>query len=496
MRDLLGDPLTSKKELRPHQERALAMLRSSLGKGNRRVVVQGPTGFGKTLVAAKIIEGARDKGNRVIFTAPAISLIDQTVKAFEAEGVDGIGVMQANHPRTDPLAPVQIASVQTLARRDVPPAALVIVDECHLRAEVVDRMMDERPDVFFVGLSATPWAKGMGLRWQDLVIPCTTAELIERGYLSQFRAFAPDVPDLSRVKVERGDYAEAALADVMGEAKLVGSVVDTWLEKGEDRPTLCFAVNRAHAGLLARQFEKSGIASAYVDAFTDRVERDYIGRQFRNGEIKVICSVRTMTTGVDLPVSCVVDAAPTKSEILHVQKIGRGLRVNDGTEDLVVLDHAGNSLRLGLVTDILCDQLDATPPGAKQDKKANEKLPKECTVCGVLHTGRICPACGNERKPPHGVVETVDGELHEITGRGRPATMADKQLFWSMALYLDSERGKGGKLAKGLYKGKFGVWPKGVMDIETPPDQKFMSYERSRRIAYAKMKAKQEGKAA
>ena len=76
----------------------------------------------------------------------------------------GIGVMQANHPRTDPLARVQVASVQTLARRGVPHAALVIVDEAHIRSKVIENLMAERPDVFFVGLSATPWAKGMGLR--------------------------------------------------------------------------------------------------------------------------------------------------------------------------------------------------------------------------------------------------------------------------------------------------------------------------------------------
>lgn len=482
------------KTLRPHQTLALNLLRQSLGKGNRRVVMQGPTGFGKTLVASKIIEGARDKGNRVIFTAPAVSLIDQTVLAFEAEGIRNIGVMQANHPRTDPLAQVQIASVQTLARRDIPDAALVIVDECHIRAEVIEKLMDERPDVFFVGLSATPWAKGMGLRWQDLVIPVTIAGLIEQGFLSKFTAYAPDVPDLSGVKVKAGEYAEAGLQDIMGDAKLIGSVVNTWLERGENRPTLCFGVNRAHAGELSTQFEREGIATAYVDAHTDRIEREVINRRFRDGEVRVICSVRTMTTGVDLPVSCIIDAAPTKSEMLHVQKIGRGLRVNPGTEDCLILDHAGNSLRLGLVTDISHTRLDTTRPGQKAETKpAAEKLPKPCVKCETLHTGKTCPACGHERKPVAGF-DVADGELVEITAKKAAATMAQKQRFWSMALWLDAERQNGGKLAKGLYKSKFDVWPKGLDDTIAPPDMAFMSYEKSRRIAYAKKMAKQEGR--
>jgi DNA repair protein RadD len=104
----------------------------------------------------------------------------------------------------------------------------------------------------------------------------------------------------------------------------------------------------------------AGIAAGYCDAWTDCVERRMLERQFRSGEIKVVCSVRTLTTGIDWPVSCIIDAAPTKSEILHVQKTGRGLRINPGTEDLLVLDHAGNSLRLGLVTDIGHDCLDTT----------------------------------------------------------------------------------------------------------------------------------------
>ena len=190
--------------------------------------------------------------------------------------------------------------------------------------------------------------------------------------------------------------------------------------------------------------------------------------------------------------SCIIDAAPTKSIMLHVQKIGRGLRVNAGTEDCLVLDHAGNSLRLGLVTDIHRDTLDATPPGEKKSVERKEKLPKECANCAALHTGLTCPFCGHERKPVAGV-ETVDGELIEMTpGKAAPApTKDEKQLFWSMALWVDRERKKGGRMAKGLYKGKFGVWPRGLEDIETPPDAAFQNYEKASRIRYAKRMEKE-----
>lgn len=483
-----AEGLSKRKELRPHQTQAINLVRASLKAGHRRVVVQAATGFGKTLTAAKIIEGALDKGNRVIFTAPAISLIDQTVAAFEAEGIRDIGVMQADHPRTNPLARVQVASVQTLARREIPSAALVIVDECHLRAKVVEKLMQEREDVFFIGLSATPWAKGMGLLWQDMVTPCTIGDLIEGKFLSEFRVFAPDIPDMSNVKTVAGDYSEAGAAEVMEGTALMASVVDTWLEKGENRPTFLFGVNCAHAQNLQQAFNRAGVATAYCDAFTDIVERKRIERLFRSGEVKVACSVRTLTTGVDWPVSCIIDAAPTKSIMLHVQKVGRGLRINPGTDDLLVLDHAGNSLRLGLVTDIHRDKLDTTRPGEKQVSERKEKLPKECANCAALHVGLTCPFCGHERKPVAGI-ETADGELIELTpkkAKSEAVTREEKQRVYGMALWLAKERGYKPGWAANKYRERTGVWPRGLDECLIVPDQAFLNWEKSRRIAWAK----------
>lgn len=483
-----GHPLP----LRQHQQDAISLVRASAKAGNTRIVCQMPTGAGKTVTAAEMIKGALAKGNDVIFTAPAVSLIGQTIASFEAQGIRDIGVMQGNHPRTNTMARVQIATVQTLARRAIPKAALVVVDEAHMRADVIDRLMAERDDVFFVGLSATPWRAGMGLTWQDLVIPVTINQMIDRGLLSKFSVYAPDVPDLTGVKITAGEYAEDGLQRVMGDAKVLGSVVGNWLERGERRPTLCFGVNRAHAKQIADEFQAHGISAAYVDGEVDGVERELINTRFRNGDYAVICSVRTMTTGVDLPVSCIIDAAPTRSEMLHVQKIGRGLRVNPGTEDLVVFDHAGNSLRLGLVTQIHHDKLDCTKPGQKPERKpAAEKLPTECPKCAALRIGRLCPECGHESQPPK--IDHAKGELVQISGKVKLPTMADKQRFWSMALWLDDDRKRGGSLAKGLYKGKFGTWPRGLSHTLIRPDAAFMDYEKSRRIAWAKRKEAERG---
>ena len=161
-------------------------------------MLQAPTGFGKTLTAAHIIQRALDKGHAVIFTVPALSLIDQTVAALEAEGIDCVGVMQADHERTDASQPVQVCSVQTIARRTKPSAGLVLIDEAHLSFKAIHEWMADPAwaRVPFVGLSATPWTKGLGKHYDDLIVAATTASLIAQGYLSKFIVYAPSEPDL------------------------------------------------------------------------------------------------------------------------------------------------------------------------------------------------------------------------------------------------------------------------------------------------------------
>ena len=309
-----GLPRPQPKALRPYQADAISKVRDSIRQGKRKVVLCLPTGAGKTVVAGAIVRGALAKGGRAVFTAPMISLIDQTLASFEAEGLGPLGAMQAQHPRTDPTAPVQVASIQTLDRRtrqSLPDASVVLVDEAHIRANVVRRWMKERPDLVFVGLTATPGRAGMASEWDDLVVGVTVRELIDQGFLSRFAVYAPSTADLSGVRVVKGEYDPKGAEAAMEEGGLVGDILDNYVRRGEGRPTLGFAVSVAHAVRMAREFTEAGIPSAYVDHTTDTLERQAIARQFRRGDLRVIWSVRTMTTGVDLPVSGIIDAAPT-----------------------------------------------------------------------------------------------------------------------------------------------------------------------------------------
>jgi len=250
--------------LRPHQVRALELIDQAIAEGARRIMLQAPTGMGKTIVAATLAKRITDQGKRAIFTVPALSLIDQTIQKFYAEGVRDVGVMQANHFMTNVVRPIQVASVQTLARREIPKADLVMIDEAHRMFDSVNEWLTDPQwsHIPFVGLTATPWTRGLGKYFDRLIIGSTTQELIDAGYLSKFRVFAPASPDLSSVRTVAGDYHEGELADVMNRSKLVADVVDTWIDRAQNRPTLCFAVDRAHAKHLQTKFQEAGVPPA------------------------------------------------------------------------------------------------------------------------------------------------------------------------------------------------------------------------------------------
>ena len=284
--------------LRPHQAAALDGLRSALRLGKRRPMLQAPTGMGKTVIAAHIVAGAVAKSRRVVFCVPSLGLVDQTFERFSENGIDpaDMGVIQANHPWRRPHARVQIATAQTLTRRQRPICDVVIIDEAHLRHEVYDRWMDDEPDKIFIGLSATPWSRGLGIRYDQLIKSIPLADLIQGGYLSPFRVFAPSKPDLDGVRTVAGDYHEGDLAERVNKAELVADIVATWRARAEGRPTLCFATGRAHAKAIHDRFAEAGVPAAYVDANTPREGREQIGKRLAAGDVRVVCNIGTLTT--------------------------------------------------------------------------------------------------------------------------------------------------------------------------------------------------------
>jgi superfamily II DNA or RNA helicase len=387
--------------LRPSQVQLLEQIDQAIAGGCRRLVAQAPTGFGKTIVAAHRLRLLQDAGKRALFIVPALSLIDQTVEKLYAEGVTDVGVIQAMHHMTNYARPIQVASVQTLARRQVPEADEILIDEIHKWFDVYPKLLtDPRfADVPIIGLSATPWRRGLGKYFDRLIIGSTTQELIDAKLLAPFRVFAPASPDLEDVRTVAGDYHEGELAEAMNKTTLVADVVTQWLEHAENQPTLCFAVDRAHAKNLQKQFLEEDIPAEYIDAYTEAAERNEIARKFHDGRVRVVCNVGCLTTGIDWDVRCIILARPTRSEMLFVQMVGRGLRTADGKTDCLILDHSDNHDRLGFVTDIHHEQLDDGKEAAKRKAYREEPLPKKCPKCTFVRPAKMfaCPCCGLRR---------------------------------------------------------------------------------------------------
>lgn len=496
------------RDLYPHQQEALDQLRQSIMAGKSRPLLQAPTGAGKTVLAAHIVTGIRRRMKRVCFVVPSLGLIDQTFDRFVENGIDpsDMGVIQGDHHWRRPQAPIQIATAQTLARRDLPEVDFVVVDEAHIRFDVVSDWMATKPEIKFIGLSATPWSKGLGKLYDDLIKPVSLSWLIDNGYLSKFRVFAPSKPDLDGVRTVKGDYHEGDLDERVNQPKLVADIVETWLARGERRPTLCFAVNRRHAKALHDQFSACGVASEYVDANTPRDERDAIGKRLAAGDVQVVVNIGTLTTGIDWDVRCLILARPTKSESLFVQIIGRALRTAAGKDDAIILDHSDTHMRLGMVTDIDFD-LDTGRKDKASARKAKDRdnplLPKCCPSCTALMPvlSKSCVACGYEMPILTGIVE-VDGDLVEMGRDGRTAgrviDMLAKMPRRSVYAQLNQMRWQSGKQRGWVahkYRAIFGTWPSNSFhdhEIEDPSSE-VRAWVRSENIRWAKSRQARNG---
>lgn len=490
----------------PHQVELLLKIRDALRAGDRRIIAQAPTGFGKTLVAAMITEGALAKSNCVIFCCAQQVLIDKTVDDFRREGIDAVGVMQGNHPMEDGSKPVQVCTIQTIAARGKPRAAVVLIDEVHVWFREYEAWMNDPDwaDVPFIGLSATPWRKGLGKFFQRLIVVRTMQELIDQEYLTPIRTFAPAHPDLKGVGTSSGpdgrDFNRRDLSSAMNKPNLVADVVEQWLRRGENRPTLCFAVDRAHATKLKLQFEAAGVPVGYIDYTTKPLDRTEVLRQFRSGEIKIICNVATLTTGVDEDVRAIILARPTKSKMLFVQMVGRGVRPAPGKTDCIVLDHSDTTLRLGLPTDIVQEHLDdGKGRGPAAERKVEAALPKECPSCSFLKPAKvpICPSCGfkPERQSK---VAVDDGDLVEL----RPKDKRTKQfsaverweLYGQLKHYGYSRNFKPGWATRQFVE-MTKVWPDGVEHAPMiPPTPAVANLIKARMIRYAKGRASAHGR--
>ncbi len=495
----------SEKQLRPYQQALLDKLKEAFREGYRKILIQSPTGSGKSVFFSKIIGGTSEKDNSTLFLVHRRELIKQASEHMDNEsiyhGIIMAGVVPNLYEKT------QLASVDTLRSRCItkeivpwPSADVLVVDEAHhVGSKTYEKIFDKYEDKAIIGVTATPCranGKGLGHFFEKLIIGPTVRKLMDDGYLAEASYMVPAVPDMQGVKVARGDFVENELAKVMNDAKLIGDVVEHWIKYASDRKTIVFTVNVAHSVAVMERFKEAGIPAAHIDGKTNQAEREQILKDYSNGVYKVLSNCQVFTEGVDMPeVGCVVLARPTKSLSLYLQMAGRGLRPKPDGSDCIILDHAGNVFRHGGVDEEHDWSLDEKTIQERDREKKDkpEKLAKDfiCDNCGNIFAKQsVCPKCGTPLGSHGKDIDTAKGELVEFKPKleKKKKEQFSKQEFYSMLLTQAETKGYKTGWVSHKYKSKFGVWPRGLhhgLMTRTPEFMNYMKYLNIKRVKSA-----------
>lgn|SRR5512139_1527488 len=383
-------------ELRDYQHRAISALRDSYASGHRSPVLVLPTGGGKTVVAAAIIQGALARGNRSLFVAPRRELINQTVRKLADAGIWDVRVIQAANDTGRPDAPVIVGSIQTLTMDrwlgHLPQADLVIPDECHhLVSDKWSQLAGAYPSARWLGLTATPQrsdGRPLGDVFDDMVVAASVRELTDLGYLVPCRVFAPP--------------------DALDTAQLALDPVGAYQQHGAGQRAIVFCVTVEHARQVAADFNAAGIVSDLVVGTSPAQQRADTLTRFASGEIRALVNVNVLTEGFDdPPVAVCILARKPQHAGTFLQMAGRVLRPAPGKTQATLIDLCGSVHEHGVPALDREYSLDGKAiTGAKRDAI------RQCPTCGaVFLAAPTCPECGAElpRRP---------AELPRITGVG------------------------------------------------------------------------------
>lgn len=346
----------------------------------------------------------------------------------------------------------------------------ILVHNCQTLYKAHIEMMKTYNNLPFIGLSATPYSKGLGKHFDDLIVPITTRQLQDQGYLARAKYYGGAKVNLDGVKRKAlptggSDYDPKSLSEnIEKDEKLTGDIIKNWLHHGQGRQTIAFTPSIRHSKELVRQFNEAGIGAEHIDGYMDDEERQVLYEAHDAGEFMILSCSQLLNTGYDAPqVSCLIDCYPTKSLITWVQRIGRVLRSHDDKDHAIVLDHAGNTQKLGFAEDIVPDELD---DGEKRydekslTKEKKESKVKECPQCHGHFVGVRC-ACGYE-VPVKEQLDTTDEMLVELSAsekRNKTASKEAKAQFLSELMAYASIKGYSHGWAQHKYKERYSVWP-------------------------------------
>ena len=414
-------------EPRAFQIDAHQQLRQGFRDGHKNQLIMAPTGAGKTYLGLRICNEAMQKGKKAVFLCDRTTLINQTSDVADKYGLKEHGVIQANHWRRDPDMLLQIASVQTIAKRAFWPSLdVLLIDEAHTMYKPwVEYAQSTGAAV--IGLSATPFSTGLGKVFSNLINATTMHELTQTGVLVPMRIFSCTKPDMTGAATAGGEWTDKA-AEERGMA-IVGDVVAEWQRFAENRKTIVFGATIKHCEEICSSFVNAGIMAAVFTSETTPSERKILLDEYRKADssLRVLISVEALAKGFDVPdVGCVCDARPLRKSLsTAIQMWGRGLRSSPetGKTDCYLLDFSGNIIRFAEdFTEVFFNGLDKLDDGEKLDKKIRkdeEVEIKGCPRCKHTPFHKRCMACGYE-KPSRDLVDAQAGDMKEIfIGEGK-----------------------------------------------------------------------------
>ena len=408
--------------LRPYQEDLIDKTREALRR-NRRVLMQAPTGAGKTAITVYMMSRAAEAGKTSVMAVHQNELLTQTSNALWAGKLEH-GMIASGKTRSYMAA--QVASVQTWVRRmdQYSEPDLIIIDECHRSAaSTYQKILEQYPNARVIGLTATPQrtdGKGLDGTYTELVQGPTIRQLIDAGYLCDYEIFAPPSPlDLSEVKTKMGDYDKKQLEHEIDKPTITGDAVATYKKHANGKRAAVMCVSIRHAEHVMESYNASCVPAEMLEGKMTNKEREAVIDRFRSGKTLVVTAVQLLIEGLDLPAIEVIQwLRPTQSLIVYLQGNGRGFRVSEGKEKLIILDQVANYKRHGLPDDDREWSLQGRKKGKKRkpDDEADVSI-QQCKHCfHIFRPGvNVCPSCGKPvEAKPKAEIEVVDGELERI----------------------------------------------------------------------------------
>jgi superfamily II DNA or RNA helicase len=352
----------------------------------------------------------------------------------------------------------------------------------------------------FIGLSATPYSKGLGKYYDDLIVPITSQQLLDQGYLAPVHYYGGASVNTKGMKVKTlstggKDFDPAAMAEATeSDSRLTGDIVRNWLLRGEEAQTIAFCPSIKHSEGLVTLFRQHGITAEHIDGYTPEARRQELYAGHNSGAFKVLSCSQLLAVGYDSPTTrCLIDCYPTKSKIVYQQRAGRIMRISEGKQYAIYLDHAGNVQRHGFAEAMVPESLD---DGEKKFNEQNqvrkekaESKSSNCPACSKIMIGMKCGGCGYTYAAPK-LLESDRSLLGRLERAKQTATQASPayqhQFYAGLLAYAAQKSYKTGWAAF-KFKEKFGAWPKfQQLDPGAHISGEVMGYITSKNIAYSR----------